>query len=173
MLRWAEIYVRSPLLLALFPRWLYQLPGLGRACVDSQRRLKCRFPDVETAVRRLAPRPWLMIHGERDTYIGPEIARSLFDHAREPKELWLVPEAKHNRCRECEPEAYAARLTEFLDQYAPRRPVTAAAESSHACGYVPVFRRAGTAGRFAQARPQRHGARSRADRVFPTSTEPC
>ena len=56
---------------------------------------------------RLAPRPWLMIHGQRDTYIGPEIAQSLFDHGKNPKELWLVPEAKHNRCRETDPEAYA------------------------------------------------------------------
>ena len=38
----------------------------------SQRRLDCRFPDVERAVARLAPRPWLMIHGEKDAYIGPD-----------------------------------------------------------------------------------------------------
>ncbi|MGZ3389640.1 MAG: alpha/beta hydrolase [Isosphaeraceae bacterium] len=128
MFRWAEIFVRSRLLLALFPGWLYSFLGWV-SLLDSQRRLKCRFPDIETAARRLSPRPWLLIHGERDAYISPEIARSLYDHAREPKEIWLVPAAKHNRCRECEPEAYAARITEFLGQHAPRRPVTAAAPS--------------------------------------------
>ena len=126
MFRWAEIFVRSRLLLALFPSWLYSFLGWV-SLLESQRRLKCRFPDIETAARRLSPRPWLMIHGERDAYIGPEIARSLFDHAREPKQMWLVPAAKHNRCRECEPAAYAARITEFLGQHAPRLPVTTAA----------------------------------------------
>ncbi|MGC1718793.1 MAG: alpha/beta hydrolase, partial [Isosphaeraceae bacterium] len=111
-----------------FPGWLYSFLGWV-SLLDSQRRLKCRFPDIETAARRLSPRPWLLIHGERDAYIGPEIAKSLFDHAREPKKMWLVPAAKHNRCRECEPEAYAARITEFLGQHAPRRPVAAAAPS--------------------------------------------
>ena len=49
---------------------------------------------------RLAPRPWLMIHGEKDAYISPTIARELFVRAGEPKELWIVPNAKHNRCRD-------------------------------------------------------------------------
>ncbi len=50
-----------------------------------------------------------MIHGEKDAYIGPDIARALFAEAREPKELWIVPKAKHNRCREVAPDEYAAR----------------------------------------------------------------
>ena len=74
----------------------------GRACSPSQRRLNCRFPDIETAAARLSPRPWLMIHGEtrRLHRPGDRPGRSSTD-AGEPKELWLVPEAKHNRCREC------------------------------------------------------------------------
>ena len=32
-----------------------------------------------------------MIHGERDAYIGPDIARDLFGHAREPKETLAGP----------------------------------------------------------------------------------
>jgi pimeloyl-ACP methyl ester carboxylesterase len=122
ILRWAEIYVKSTLFLAVVPRWIYSV--LGSMCLLwSQRRLKCRFPDIETAAFRLTPRPWLMIHGERDTYIGPAIAKSLFEHARSPKEIWIVPEAKHNRCRDCQPEAYTKRLADFLHRYAPRRPI--------------------------------------------------
>ena len=122
ILRWAEIYVRSKLLLAILPFWIYSFLGWVSR-LRSQRRLNCRFADIETAVRQLSPRPWLLIHGERDTYIGPEIARSLFSLAREPKEIWVVSDAKHNRCRECEPEAYITRVIEFLGRYAPRRPV--------------------------------------------------
>ena len=61
-----------------------------------------------------------MIHGAKDAYIGPEIARQLFVLAGEPKDLWIVPGAKHNRCREVDPDAYAARIESFLQQYAPR-----------------------------------------------------
>ena len=122
ILRWAEIYVKSALFLALVPVWVYKfLCWVSRQ--RSERRLNCRFPDIETATSRLSPRPWLMIHGEKDAYIGPDIARALFSHGREPKEMWLVPGAKHNRCRECQPEAYTARITAFLQQYSPRRPV--------------------------------------------------
>lgn len=128
MYRWAAIFVQSKLLLSLFPGWLYDMLG-WISLRGSQRRLNCRFPDIETAARRLSPRPWLAIHGAQDVYIGPEIARALFEHAREPKELWLVPAAKHNRCRECEPEAYAARITRFLKEHAPRRPIHSAVTS--------------------------------------------
>lgn len=124
ILRWAEIYVASKQLLAALPLWVYSFL-CWESRLRSQRRLKCRFADIETAVRRVSPRPWLLIHGERDAYIGPEIARSLFALAREPKEMWLVHDAKHNRCRECEPDAYAARVIAFLGRYAPRRPVEA------------------------------------------------
>jgi pimeloyl-ACP methyl ester carboxylesterase len=123
IIRWSEIYVRSQFLLSLVPLWLYNhLCWVGR--LRSERRRNCSFVEVETAVKRLAPRPWLMIHGERDAYIGPEIARALYECARCPKELWVVPEAKHNRCREREPEAYAARIMDFLDRFGPRRLIT-------------------------------------------------
>jgi hypothetical protein len=122
IVRWAEIYVTNRLFLRMIPHWVFTFVGaVGRR--RSERRLHCRFPDIETAVARLAPRPWLQIHGERDAYIGPAIALALFKQARQPKEMWLVPGAKHNRCRECEPEAYATRLQDFLARYAPRRPL--------------------------------------------------
>jgi len=123
IMRWSEIYVRSPFLLSLVPLWLYNLLcWVGR--MRSERRRNCCFVEVETAVKRLGSRPWLMIHGERDTYIGPEIARALFDCGQGPKEFWLVPEAKHNRCREREPEAYSARIVDFVDRFGPRRLIT-------------------------------------------------
>jgi hypothetical protein len=52
----------------------------------------------------------------------PDIARALFARAAEPKELWIVPKAKHNRCREVAPEQYLERVSAFLRKYAPRRP---------------------------------------------------
>jgi pimeloyl-ACP methyl ester carboxylesterase len=126
ILRWAELYLPNPVVRRSIPRWLYRLLARsGRR--RSERRRGCRFPDLEKAVARLAPRPWLAIHGQRDTYISPEIVEELFAHGDGPRELWLVPDAKHNRCREREPEAYAGRLLDFVDRYAPRRAITESA----------------------------------------------
>jgi pimeloyl-ACP methyl ester carboxylesterase len=124
ILRWAEIYITNATLWRLIPHWVLALLSWS-ARARSQRRLYCRFLDVEKAVSRLAPRPWLMIHGAKDAYIGPAIAQALFDQAKEPKEFWLVPGAKHNRCREGQPELYAERVASFVRRYAPRLPAGA------------------------------------------------
>jgi pimeloyl-ACP methyl ester carboxylesterase len=128
IIRWSEIYVPSAFLRSLIPMWLFHfLAWTGQQW--TARSLHCRFPSLEGAVGRLAPRPWLMIHGQRDTYIGPEIARKLFDRAGSPKELWLVAKAKHNRCREMDPDGYARRLFGFIERFAPRRPRAGASEA--------------------------------------------
>jgi len=126
VLRWAEIYVGNEVLWKHMPHWVFHfLATSGR--LRSEKRLRCRFPSLEAAVPRIAPRPWLMIHGGKDAYIGPGIAETLFGMARSPKEKWIVPGAKHNRCREVQPEAYRERLGAFLGKYAPRRPISAKA----------------------------------------------
>lgn len=136
ILRWAQIYV-SAMFWKLVPHWIYRFAGwAGR--VRSERRLQCRFPDVETAVARLSPRPLLMIHGEKDAYIVPDIARTLFDEAGDPKELWIVPSAKHNRCREVAEQEYAERVAAFLTRHAPRRQGQAAADRTEPAARTPV-----------------------------------
>ena len=142
--RWASIYVGRTL--KYMPDWLLAFAGwAGRR--TTEKRLGRKYLDVERAVSRIAPRPWFAIHGEKDVYIGPDIARSLFAHAREPKELWIVPDAKHNRCREREPDAYRLRILDFFRRYAPRRtPPVPQAESSDDAessldGFAPDFGR--------------------------------
>ena len=120
ILRWAEIYVTRMTFWASMPTQIWSFAGwAGRNW--SRRKSGRRYPDVDRAVSRLAPRPWLMIHGGTDNYIKPEIAKALFAHAGEPKELWIVPKAKHNRCRELNPAAYRAKVEGFFRRYAPRR----------------------------------------------------
>ena len=117
--RWAGIYVGNPEFWKVMPSWVFEFLGWFSR-YRTERKLHCRYANVEQAARRLAPRPWLMIHGAKDAYIGADIARGLFAHAGEPKEFWLVDGAKHNRCREKEPIAYAERVASFLRRYAPR-----------------------------------------------------
>jgi pimeloyl-ACP methyl ester carboxylesterase len=51
-------------------------------------------PPAEAAAK-IAPVPLLIVHGEKDLYFPPEHARQLYMAARQPKELWLLPEMGH------------------------------------------------------------------------------
>jgi pimeloyl-ACP methyl ester carboxylesterase len=95
------------------PAWYYGL--FSRAATREVHRLRgwC-FPDLEPALPKLAPRPLLMIHGEADTYIKPSMAKALFARARQPKELWLVKDAKHNQAQAVAGEDYQARVLGFF-----------------------------------------------------------
>jgi hypothetical protein len=46
-------------------------------------------------VDQVAPIPLLVILGERDLIVPPHHGRDLYARAREPKELWIVPDAGH------------------------------------------------------------------------------
>ena len=58
-----------------------------------------------------------MIHGEKDSYIRPSMAKALHDAAREPKDFWLVSGARHNQNLEIAGEEYTRRVREFFDEY--------------------------------------------------------
>lgn len=86
----------------------------------AERERKCRYPDIERAAAKIGPRPWLMIHGEKDSYVVRSIAEGLYASGRRPKELWAVEGAKHNGCLDINPGAYCERLADFLTRFAPR-----------------------------------------------------
>ncbi len=50
---------------------------------------------AERHIAALAPRPVLLIHGTRDSVVLPGNAHRLHALAKEPRELWMVPEADH------------------------------------------------------------------------------
>ncbi len=98
----------------MLPLWFYGLIADKALRRISQLR-SCVFPHLEDCMPRLAPRPLLMIQGGGDTYIKPEMARSLFKCTRNPKELWIVQGAKHNQSFQVAGAEYAARLARFFD----------------------------------------------------------
>jgi hypothetical protein len=53
-----------------------------------------RFSPV-AAIAALSPMPVLLIHGDADQIIPVHHAHRLFDAAREPRQLWIVPGANH------------------------------------------------------------------------------
>jgi uncharacterized protein len=66
--------------------WPLQVP-LGLTIDDRYR--------PSDAIRELAPMPLLIVHGEADRVVPPDHAIALYEAARPPKELWLVPGAGH------------------------------------------------------------------------------
>jgi pimeloyl-ACP methyl ester carboxylesterase len=116
MRHWFRIYNRDYFLQGLLPSWYYGRVGLsGLRQIERERH--CRFPHLEKVVGRLAPRPWLMIHGEADPYIKPGMARTLFEIARDQKEFWLVPGAKHNQALQVAGDEYRRRVLEFFEKH--------------------------------------------------------
>jgi fermentation-respiration switch protein FrsA (DUF1100 family) len=111
-----RIYNQRYALQGLIPSWYYGHIGLvGLRVIERERG--CRFPHLERALPRLAPRPLLMIHGGADAYIKPDMAEALFRRAGGPKELWLVPGAKHNGALHTAGDEYRRRVLEFFDQH--------------------------------------------------------
>jgi uncharacterized protein len=116
MRHWFRIYNTTSVLRGLAPDWYYGLVGLaGLRRIEAER--DCRFPRLEEALPRLAPRPLLMIPGGEDSYITPHMARALFDRARAPKEFWLVSGAKHNQALLVAGEEYRRRVLEFFERH--------------------------------------------------------
>jgi fermentation-respiration switch protein FrsA (DUF1100 family) len=52
------------------------------------------MPPAEAAAR-ISPTPVLIVHGDQDIYFPPDHAQQLYDAAKEPKELWLLPGFGH------------------------------------------------------------------------------
>ena len=57
------------------------------------------------------------IHGEEDTAVSPKSSEVLYEKAREPKELWLVPGANHVEAMEIKKAEYRRRVLDFLAKY--------------------------------------------------------
>jgi len=121
MKRWASIFAKVRLVYENHPdvfwrflRWLLM--------IFVHRRFHCRYPSVRKAMKKMITRPMLMIHGERDSYIPVEQAEALWRILGEPKQLWTVPNAKHNQSVVVEPAEYATKSAAFFEQYLYRPP---------------------------------------------------
>lgn len=113
--KWIRIYSDAHRLQKALPRWFFGQVGLAGVRKVARNR-GVTYPSVEKGVRRFR-RPLLMIHGEADSYIQPAMAQVLFSAADEPKELWLVPKAKHNQALQVAGEEYHAKLVAFFEKH--------------------------------------------------------
>ena len=76
-----------------------------------------RFHQVEPLreISLISPRPILIIHGGRDSIVDPKDATLLYAAAKEPKELWFLPDANHCGAYFEDRKAYVKKVLDFFD----------------------------------------------------------
>jgi pimeloyl-ACP methyl ester carboxylesterase len=70
-------------------------------------------------VGKIAPRPFFMIHAERDQRMPMSDTEALFAAAGEPKEIWIAPGADHGEPWMVAKEEYDKRMVEFFRKVFP------------------------------------------------------
>lgn len=65
------------------------------------------------------PCPVFILSGENDRHTWREDTARLYEAAREPKALWLVPNTAHTDLYATNPEAFEQRLGQFIDEHLP------------------------------------------------------
>lgn len=110
---WMRIYSNRHALQGLMPSAYYEWCARSAMKIVERERA-CKYAILEWRLHRLAPRPLLMIHGESDSYIRPEMADELFQKAGQPREFWLVPGARHNQAIQLVGDEYRARVLAFF-----------------------------------------------------------
>jgi pimeloyl-ACP methyl ester carboxylesterase len=68
-------------------------------------------------VAHFAPRPLLIVTGSEDSLVPAIMARALFEAARAPKQLLVVPGAGHGDYMRAAPDAYAQPLLAFFERH--------------------------------------------------------
>ena len=115
IVRWSTLYV-PPWLRRCIPMWHYRLTS--KMVRWTSRILRQRkYVVLEKWLPLLRNRPVLLVTGERDNYVHPDVARELARCIRSSSaQVWQVPSAKHNRARAAAAAEYDNRLTAFFSQ---------------------------------------------------------
>ena len=115
ILHWSRIYVPG-WLRALIPRWHYKITMIMVRWTSRILRQR-RYVVLERWLPRLRGRPVLLVTGERDNYVHPDVARELVRCIHSSAaQIWTVPSAKHNRARAVAAAEYDRRLSAFFSQ---------------------------------------------------------
>src|SRR5215207_1487552 len=72
-------------------------------------------PNLNDVVERIAPRPVFFIYAAGGQG-GEELSQDFYESAREPKDVWEVPEGGHVGGAEARPREYERRVIAFFDE---------------------------------------------------------
>lgn len=81
--------------------------------------------DPIRVIGQIAPRPVFIMHGTADEAVPVSDAHRLYEAAGQPKELWIVPGARHRMIEEIAPLEYKQRVIAFFDRVFESQPARA------------------------------------------------
>jgi uncharacterized protein len=116
-LKWAELYIPG-WVLKWVPLWHYRIT-LWLVRLTSEYRRRVRYALAEPVLSRLAPRPVLLISGERDNYVPPTVIGGIARRIGPNCTVWTAPDAKHNQARDACPDAFDRQILEFFGAVCP------------------------------------------------------
>jgi dipeptidyl aminopeptidase/acylaminoacyl peptidase len=98
---------------------LPSFPFLNLAVVAYEMYFRAGVGDVnpERVIAGLSPIPVFIIAGKGDELIPVENGQRLFNAAKEPKELWIIPVSGHGGTVAAAGREYGDRVGEFFDRY--------------------------------------------------------
>jgi fermentation-respiration switch protein FrsA (DUF1100 family) len=76
--------------------------------------------DAIRYVALISPRPVFFIHGDEDEIVPVRMSKELFERAKEPKKLWIVPGAGHLEPRKKAGAEYEKTVGDFFTENMPR-----------------------------------------------------
>jgi len=74
-----------------------------------------REVNLSKFVNKISPKPLFIICSNKDEEVPPYHAHKIFEHAKEPKEIWEIPKAKHLEAYSVAGEEYERRVINFFD----------------------------------------------------------
>jgi alpha-beta hydrolase superfamily lysophospholipase len=77
------------------------------------------MPGPVDAVAKISPRPVLLMQGSADEMVPPHDVQILYDHASDPKVIWIGDGAGHCQLADKYPDQYRARILDFMSRYFP------------------------------------------------------
>ncbi|MES3037180.1 MAG: alpha/beta hydrolase [Bdellovibrionota bacterium] len=68
-------------------------------------------------VDEISPIPMLIMHGQADQVVEPRFGEELYEAAKEPKEIWRIPNGKHGDTFWNHNKQYQAKLLDWLSKH--------------------------------------------------------
>ena len=94
------------------------LLGLVKRYAEQIAGFKSEDISPELIIAEISPRPVMIIQGAADEVVGNHNGEVLLAAAKEPKELWYVPNCGHCEAVYVQPEEYEVRVVSFLKKAA-------------------------------------------------------
>ena len=97
---------------------LPSFPFLHIAIIEYELYFQTRIDTISpvSVITGISPTPVFIIAGDKDRLIPAENGRKLFAAAKEPKELWIIPNADHGATLAAAGSVYEKRVAEFFDR---------------------------------------------------------